>query len=201
MQRTTSPDAVSSLPTPLTTTNPPGYYNQTTNPVLGTTLSADAMNSLQEEICNVIAAAGISLNVFAENQLLLSINDLIDTKAVAYVPLTHMGLAGSGFNSGNPNGTATASFTPAFNGILVVNGVAAQASGTFTTSDLSAPATTTLGGYGNTSAGATSNIASSGFTAIVTAGTPVTITFAMTGTGTFTANTNIGFTYFVLPTS
>lgn len=79
MQRTTSIDAVSSLPAPLTPAGPAGFYNQTTNPVLATTLTPDAVNSLQEEICSVIAAADITLDVTQNNQMLTAINDLIAT--------------------------------------------------------------------------------------------------------------------------
>ena len=118
-----------------------------------------------------------------------------------YTRPSRMGFSGSAQNSGAPNISASASFTPAFNGLLVVNGSAAQASGNLTTEVLTASGVSNLQGFGSTTFGATSNMGVSGLIATLTAGTPVTITHSMTGTGTSTTSTSIGFVYFVLPTS
>ena len=54
------------------------YYEG--NPALGepaTVVSADAMNSLQEEICNVIEGAGITLVKAEEDQLKAALNEIV----------------------------------------------------------------------------------------------------------------------------
>jgi hypothetical protein len=109
-------------------------------------------------------------------------------------------LAGGAFNSGFPNISATATFTPVFDGILMVNGTGAQQAGAVLTASLSSTGTGFINGYGNSTAGAMSNMTTSGIIGTVKKGTPVVITFMMTGTGAFNANTNIGFNYICVPT-
>lgn len=120
---------------------------------------------------------------------------------LGYTLLSHMGQSGGAFNSGGPNISATVSFTPVANGIVVVNGALAQNGGAISTASFTVAGGTTLSAYGNTTGGADSNLGVSGQTISVTAGVPVTITYTMTGTGTSTSFTNIGFTYVLVPTS
>jgi hypothetical protein len=69
------------------------------NPVTGvrpTTHTADHDNALQDEICNVIIAAGITLDKSINNQLLLAINTLIDQRITSALQNLNLGAGGSG---------------------------------------------------------------------------------------------------------
>lgn len=95
------------------------------NPVTGqrpTTHTAAHDNAMQDEICAVIEAAGITLDKGANDQLLLAINALIDQRIAAAL---------EGISLGGSSGTVTcqqvaailanyASITPA-DGTLVIN--------------------------------------------------------------------------------
>lgn len=117
------------------------------------------------------------------------------------VPLSHMTLSGSGYNSGTGNFSASVSFTPAFNGILFVNGNAGIVSGSISSASITVTGVPTVAHPGNVSGtfGATNNISAANAIYTVTAGTPVTITYAVNSTGT--TGSAIGFTYCVIPTS
>lgn len=117
------------------------------------------------------------------------------------VPLSHMTLSGSGYNSGTGNFSASVSFTPAFNGILFVNGNAGIVSGSVSSAGIVVTGVPVVANPGNASGtfGATNNVAVVNAIYTVTAGTPVTITYAVNSTGT--TGSAIGFTYCVIPTS
>lgn len=82
MHRIDHPTAVASLPTP-SAAGTPGYFTEG-NPGLGvaaTVLTADAANAMQEEICNVISGAGISLSKLDNTQLRAAILKMISDAA------------------------------------------------------------------------------------------------------------------------
>jgi hypothetical protein len=178
---------------------PTGYYTAGNMglSIPPTTIYADPLNIIQDELDNLVILSGGTLDKADQTQVWQAIKRML----LSYVQLSHMVIAGSEFNSGGPNISASTSFTPTFNGILNVIGTAGQQAGQFIAADLTTTGVTTTGGFGNTTVGATSNIATTSISGTVTAGTAVTITFAMTGTGASNDETNIGFTYFVLPTS
>jgi hypothetical protein len=197
MYRIDNSSAITTLPTPAAVgPNPNGFFTNG-NPAVpqqATVVDQDWLNAVQEELCGAVTGLGGTLSKTNHNQLatlLLS----------AFVKLSHNSIFGTVLNSGGPNISATVSFTPAFNGILVMNGAAAQNGGEFTAVSQTLVGVGEKEAYGNNSAGATSNLSSFGSTGTVTAGTPVTLTASMTGTGANNSFTNIGFSYHVLPTS
>lgn len=107
----------------------------------------------------------------------------------------------SATNSGGPNISASVSFTASGNGIMIVNGIASQSAGEFSTAGFSPTGCTVLGSFGDWSSGAASNLAVSGFIASFVSGAAVDITFAMAGTGASSSSTNIGFTGSITPTA
>lgn len=76
--------ASSTLPTPAAPGSP-GYFQppNTMNGTPGTTMSADWCNAVQEELCNIIETASITLDKSVRTQLLTAINTLIDNALAA----------------------------------------------------------------------------------------------------------------------
>lgn len=127
--------------------------------------------------------------------------DGVNWRQLAGSFLSGMGQNGGAFNSGNPNISASVSFTPLASGVVIVTGAAAQNGGGISSIGFTASGATVLNAYGNTTSGAVSNLAASGNTLSVVFGVPVTITYSMTGTGNANSFTNIGFTYVLIPIS
>jgi len=67
MQRTDAPRKAAALPA-YTAVGTPGYF-QDTEPTGGTEVSAEFLNQIQEELCNVIEAAGLTLDKADDTQL------------------------------------------------------------------------------------------------------------------------------------
>lgn len=128
----------------------------------------------------------------------------IATNPNAPVSLTQFSKFGNAFNSGSPNLSTSISFTAPCDGVLIATGAAGQFTGEFTTISysiaFSSGSVAVVGSYGNTSAGAPSNLASNGIVVSFTFGSFVTLTLTMTGTGS-SSFTNIGFNYFIVPTA
>ena len=78
MQRIDSSTSVATLPTP-SPTNTPGYFSKPVlaNGFIGTQVTQDWLNSVQEEIVSVIVAGGVSLSKSLFNNLLTAIQNLI----------------------------------------------------------------------------------------------------------------------------
>jgi len=119
---------------------------------------------------------------------------------VTKVPLAHMGITGSSSNTGTTSVSTSSSFTPGFNGQVVVlgtyatNGVQSAPTLTFTGTGV-----TTLAAYGNGGGNSGNGVAVLHCIASFTASNAVTITLnqgSSTGTGM-----NVNFVYFALPTS
>ncbi len=77
MQRITSADNVAVLPAPIAPAASPGYFNESTNPLLQTTVSVDWCNSIQEELISILTAAGITPAVATNNQVVTAIGKLL----------------------------------------------------------------------------------------------------------------------------
>jgi hypothetical protein len=92
MQRVANGTQSPTLPAPAAPSGTPGYFSdQNDGAAEATIVDPDWVNDIQEEICNVITAAGITLNVATRNQLLSAIQSLIATGSGAL--LTDTGLA------------------------------------------------------------------------------------------------------------
>lgn len=72
-----STGTAASLPSPLSTGITPGYFAQTTNPlIVPTVVSADFLNMQMVEICNVVTGAGLTLSKSTYNQLFLAVQSM-----------------------------------------------------------------------------------------------------------------------------
>lgn len=123
MYRIDNSSAALALPTPGSVgPNPNGYFtggNPATN-TPATVVDADWANAVQEEICNVIAGAGVTLDKTKQNQLLAAIQKLGRIKLTAnlnlYVATTGSDTNNTGLSSGSPFLTIGHAVSVALNG-------------------------------------------------------------------------------------
>lgn len=91
MYRIDNDTAISTLPTPEIVGVNPDYFFTKGNPLLGvpaTVVDADWANAVQEEICNVIEGAGLTLDKTSQSQLLAAIKLIISGGGGDYVSST-----------------------------------------------------------------------------------------------------------------
>ena len=112
MYRTDNPTSSPTLPPSQPVGPNPNSYFTIGSPgtVPATVVDADFMNSVQEEICNVITGAGITLTKTVRNQLSTAINELIavETERAEAAEATKAPIANPAFTGG---GTIVGSFT------------------------------------------------------------------------------------------
>ena len=92
MQRGANGTQLAAIPATAAPSGTPGYFGNTADGAPAPTrVDRDWANDVQEEICNVITAAGIALSVSTRNQLLAAIQSLIAAGTNAF--LTDTGAA------------------------------------------------------------------------------------------------------------
>lgn len=145
MHRIDDPSAVTAIPVPLQP-GTPGYFTDG-SPTIGedaTIVRADWANAVQEEICNVIESAGITLSKTDRTQLLQALAKLTRLRLTA--PITfYVSTTGDDTADGLTLATAWASIGHAYNYIrdrLDLNGYQATiqlANGTYASAGLQFP--------------------------------------------------------------
>ncbi len=148
MQRVRRSSAVVSLPTP-PGGGTPGYFASPSalGGIPATVPGYEWFNSVQEEICAIIAAAGVTLDIANTGQLLTALRSAgvfqtpaqfdASTKAATMAALARMGLQSSGFTIVSTNTTLTAAVV---GGTVQVSGSAGPITLTLPAASAVAPA-------------------------------------------------------------